>query len=113
MSDRRNSSGAAPIVPVRRRGHQLIVERCPHCGRRHVHGDGGQGSPGMHGHRVAHCRERKDASVGYVLGRMRGAGNGARIGRSQIRPPPGAAAQLRRSPSWRSSKPRCVSSFSA
>jgi hypothetical protein len=57
----------APVVPVRRRGHTLIVERCPYCGRRHVHGDAGRRERGEHGHRLAHCRERTAGNPGYVL----------------------------------------------
>jgi hypothetical protein len=69
MSDRRpnNSSGGVPVVPVRRSGHQLIIETCPYCKERHVHGDGGEHSGGSHGHRVAHCRMREDGGAGYIL----------------------------------------------
>jgi hypothetical protein len=69
VSDRRpnNSSAASPLVPVRRRGHQLIVDRCPHCFERHVHGDGGKHSGGNHGHRLAHCRVRENGNAGYIL----------------------------------------------
>jgi hypothetical protein len=64
-SAQRLGTSDAPAVPVRRRGRQLIVEQCPHCGRRHVHGDGGRRERGWHGHRVAHCRERQ--AIGYHL----------------------------------------------
>lgn len=41
----------------------LTVERCPLCGKRHVHG-GGDGETPTLGHRVAHC---VDGTGGYVL----------------------------------------------
>jgi quercetin dioxygenase-like cupin family protein len=70
MSDRRpnNSSAASPLVPVRRSrsGRGLIVDKCPHCFERHVHGAAGERGP-WHGHRAAHCRDPLDARVGYVL----------------------------------------------
>jgi hypothetical protein len=69
MSNRQrdaNGTGATPLVHVRRRGRLLILQ-CPHCRKRHVHGDGGQRGRGMHGHRLAHCRNPRDAGVGYVL----------------------------------------------
>jgi hypothetical protein len=37
-------SGEVPVVAVRRRGRLLILQ-CPHCGKRHVHGDGGRRGP--------------------------------------------------------------------
>jgi hypothetical protein len=40
----------------------LIVDCCPHCGKRHLHGGGGGATP-EGGHRAAHCY----AGRGYVL----------------------------------------------
>jgi hypothetical protein len=45
----------------------LVINRCPFCGKRHVHGDAGDPGPGFHGHRLGHCREWQTAQVGYVL----------------------------------------------
>jgi len=39
-----------PVVRGRRDGNLLIVDPCPHCGGRHIHGAAGEG-----GHRQAHC----------------------------------------------------------
>lgn len=61
---------AAPIVPaVAHRSRpgaawSLIVAKCPHCGRRHLHG-GGVGEQPEGGHRIAHCVA--GGRVGYVL----------------------------------------------
>jgi len=43
-----------PIVRCCLKGDDLIVARCPICGRRHVHGAAGQTGPDF-GHRLAHC----------------------------------------------------------
>jgi hypothetical protein len=74
MSDRRSSSAASPLVPVRRSrsGRGLVVDKCPFCFERHVHGAAGERGRGpgrsiWHGHRLAHCRAPRDAGVGYVL----------------------------------------------
>ena len=47
-------------------GTQLVVARCPLCGKTHVHGAGKPGTPGypVLGHRVAHCTK---GGTGYVL----------------------------------------------
>jgi hypothetical protein len=59
----------APVVAVRRSqcGCQLIVERCPFCNERHVHGDGGNRRRGNHGHRLSHCRRPPTPDAGYLL----------------------------------------------
>lgn len=70
MSPRlRSDISGVPIAPARRVGRVLIVDRCPHCGRRHVHGDGGErdGHSGFRGHRYGHCRDPRAAGIGYVL----------------------------------------------
>jgi hypothetical protein len=58
-----------PIVPVRRSrsGRGLIVDECPHCFERHIHGAAGKSGPGEHGHRVAHCRSQDGNCAGYDL----------------------------------------------
>lgn len=63
-----------PIVEVsllRRRGtKQFVIERCPHCGKRHYHGAGpADAHPALfEGHRVAHCARGEDRfGVGYYL----------------------------------------------
>jgi hypothetical protein len=68
------SAARAPVVPVvsaRRvsaRDNDLLVVRCPFCGRDHVHGAGGKGSPrgSGDGHRMAHC-SGADADDGYEI----------------------------------------------
>ncbi len=42
----------------------LIVDRCPHCGRRHVHG-GGPVDGDHDGHRASDCRA--GFAIGYFL----------------------------------------------
>lgn len=39
-----------PIAHSHDDGHQAIVECCPLCGERHLHGSGSE-----YGHRVSHC----------------------------------------------------------
>ena len=48
-------------------GTQLVVARCPLCGKTHRHGAGKPGTPGypVLGHRVAHCTTGDGG--GYVL----------------------------------------------
>jgi hypothetical protein len=65
-SNRITENVPTPLVPVRRRGHQLIIDDCPFCHERHYHGDAGNPHPGTHGHRLAHCRTG-DFNSGYTL----------------------------------------------
>lgn len=44
-----------PVVTVERRGNQLILLECPHCGKTHYHGAGGLMDKDDYGHRTAHC----------------------------------------------------------
>lgn len=44
----------------------LTVERCPLCGKRHVHGGGDGPSPTL-GHRVSHCAGDDVAAGDYFL----------------------------------------------
>jgi hypothetical protein len=56
---------ATPLVPVHRArcGCCLVIDCCPHCGKRHTHGAAGRPKRGLqfHGHRLAHCA---DAPIG-------------------------------------------------
>ena len=61
------TNAPAPIVPVRRDGRTLIVNRCPFCLRSHRHGDAGRTARGSHGHRLAHCRQPPRPDAGYLL----------------------------------------------
>jgi hypothetical protein len=49
------------VVEVRRvrhlKGDLLIIERCPFCDQRHVHGAADKPDCGDHGHRQPHCRD--------------------------------------------------------
>jgi hypothetical protein len=55
-----------PTVTVRRRGRQLVIKRCPHCRRRHVHGDAGRVCGDM-GHRLSHCLPPYDDRSYYLF----------------------------------------------
>ena len=62
-----------PIIRCRVQGNDLIVTRCPVCGRRHTHGAAGKAGPDF-GHRIAHCCFRTKDPVreaarrrGYLL----------------------------------------------
>ncbi|GLR85839.1 hypothetical protein [Bradyrhizobium iriomotense] len=63
-------SDAPPVISVRRKGHLLVIPRCPFCGMRgHTHGDGGRPGP-FYGHRLTHCMTDplpREASRGYFL----------------------------------------------
>jgi hypothetical protein len=63
-----------PTVEVQRirdrRGDLLVIESCPHCGDRHVHGAAGKADCGDHGHRLGHCWKPEalaHISTGYRL----------------------------------------------
>jgi hypothetical protein len=60
------AAGHAPFVAVRRArcGCCLIVDVCPFCRKRHVHGAAAQHH---HGHRIAHCRKPPFHGAGYAL----------------------------------------------
>ncbi len=45
---------------------QLVIDRCPHCGRKHVHGGGPIGERPYGGHRVSH-RLNKGRNPGYTI----------------------------------------------
>lgn len=55
-----------PNAPVRfQPPNSLVVDACPFCGKRHVHGAGAPApgtlpDPQMYGYRTAHCRRRPD-----------------------------------------------------
>ncbi len=56
-----------PRITCGRTVWQLIVDRCPHCGKRHVHGGGSIDGDLRHydGHRVSDCQE--GFGIGYFL----------------------------------------------
>ena len=60
-----------PTVEVKRvrywRGDTLIVERCPYCWGKHIHGPGSKADCGNHGHRVTDCPSRFKPNAGYYL----------------------------------------------
>lgn len=46
----------------------LLTIICPHCGRKHTHGGGGDALPGRAGHRVSHCMPGVPGrDLGYTL----------------------------------------------
>lgn len=47
-------------------GIHLIVERCPHCQKRHKHGAGRDPKNPLYGHRTGHC-DRDIEQPGYLL----------------------------------------------
>jgi predicted RNA-binding Zn-ribbon protein involved in translation (DUF1610 family) len=58
---------APPIAQVVRRGRQLVILKCPFCGRRHYHGDANKTGPDF-GHRLAHCHKPwRPNDAGYLL----------------------------------------------
>jgi len=69
-----------PDVYVERAGDQLVLKKCPHCGKTHYHGIGyiAKDDPNPYpdrpfGHRLAHCataalpKALQRQSLGYVL----------------------------------------------
>ena len=56
-------NGIAVVRVVRVKGpdgERFIIQRCPFCGRRHIHG-------AAEGHRKPHCPLDKEPPGGYIL----------------------------------------------
>lgn len=49
-----------PVAEVISVTDHTVIIRCPYCGYKHIHGR-------IPGHVVAHCREKHDGNVGYVI----------------------------------------------
>lgn len=70
--DLRRFETAIPVMARLKRGREgwlWVVEKCPYCGERHVHGGGGLDDDPVRflGDRAAPCKQSNDLRVAYVL----------------------------------------------